>query len=585
MASLTTNTWATVSGMITVPAGMNFMKPQFHVLSSVPSGDTLEWDNYTVRKAASAELIVDGSITTNAMTANTINGDRILANTITAAQILANTITAGQIAATTITAAQIAATTITATQIAANTITAGQIAAATITASEIAAGTITGTLIAANTITGANILANTLTADKILVGVVQNVIANPGMETGSVAPHVIVDGLSSITTSTNPVRSGTYGLRLQYGVTRSSGGAFMMVLNGQPNNPLLHLPVTPGDTVHAEFWARAGVASGQNLTLYPDIRDATGAHLAYGNIITKVLTTSYVQFSSDFVISQPTAAYVALAVGNGISTAGDVAHIDDFVLSKTMQNQSITGAIIQTALSGSRMVIQNDVSGGVIYSWTGIGGEVSPSQINPGINSSRPGIELITGTTTTQTGQASLLMYTGSSTNSLMQLTAGIMQFTTGTTFTFGNGAGSGVLITDRVRVSGITNTTSQTANAWLDGSNNLVKVTAVSSKRYKKNISEASLDASSLLQLVPKRFQFKKGLSDLESDQDKWFYGFIAEEADELGLKEWVRYNEEAEPEAFDYASWSVALQMIARDHQEQIEELKAEVAALKAA
>lgn len=88
---------------------------------------------FKLMEKADADLIVDGAITT----------DKLSANAVTAAKIAANTITASQIASSTITGTQIAGATITGSNIAGDTITAGQIAAGAIGASEVAAGAIT----------------------------------------------------------------------------------------------------------------------------------------------------------------------------------------------------------------------------------------------------------------------------------------------------------------------------------------------------------------------------------------------------------------------------------------------------------
>ena len=100
----------------------------------------MTWISY--EKHITGKLIVDGSI----------ESDQIKANTITADEIEAGTITATEIESGAITANEIAAGTITATQIASDTITANEIDSNTITASEIASGTITGEQIATDTI-------------------------------------------------------------------------------------------------------------------------------------------------------------------------------------------------------------------------------------------------------------------------------------------------------------------------------------------------------------------------------------------------------------------------------------------------
>lgn len=123
-------------------------------------------------RAASAEMIVDGTITAAKIAADAITASQIAASAITSSELAANAVIAGKIAAGTIVAADIAA----------NTITAAKIAAGTITATEIAAGTITGAKIAASTITGSLIAADTITASKILVGDMSNVYRDPDMQ-------------------------------------------------------------------------------------------------------------------------------------------------------------------------------------------------------------------------------------------------------------------------------------------------------------------------------------------------------------------------------------------------------------------
>lgn len=104
----------------------------------------------------------------NVLVEGTVSANAIIAGSITSTQIAANTITANNIATGTITATQIAANTITATNIAGNTITGNKIAAGTITTNNFTANTIQGNIIAAGTITATQLAANAITANTVV---------------------------------------------------------------------------------------------------------------------------------------------------------------------------------------------------------------------------------------------------------------------------------------------------------------------------------------------------------------------------------------------------------------------------------
>lgn len=80
---------------------------------SAGAGGNVTFGGVVIRRRNTGDLIVDGAITTNKMTANSIDGDRIQAGTLDADRITANTITAGQILAGTIGATQLAAQSVT----------------------------------------------------------------------------------------------------------------------------------------------------------------------------------------------------------------------------------------------------------------------------------------------------------------------------------------------------------------------------------------------------------------------------------------------------------------------------------------
>lgn len=120
-----------------------------------------------VRKKASGQLIVDGTIETKHLKADAITADKIAAKSITANEIADSTITGSKIANSTITDAKIANGSILGTSIANSTITGTNISGGTITDANIKDGTITGTSIANSTLTGAKLVDATITDAKI----------------------------------------------------------------------------------------------------------------------------------------------------------------------------------------------------------------------------------------------------------------------------------------------------------------------------------------------------------------------------------------------------------------------------------
>lgn len=100
--------------------------------------------------------------------------------------------------------------------------------------------------------------------------------------------------------------------------------------------------------------------------------------------------------------------------------------------------------------------------------------------------------------------------------------------------------------------------TTGSGANMYVDPTTGQV-LRSVSSIRYKEQVIDlpASL-APQLIQLRPRGFKMK------DDPEGPWHVGFIAEEAEDLGLSYWVIYDEEGNPESFDYGLWSAAVQLM---------------------
>ncbi len=91
------------------------------------------------------------------------------------------------------------------------------------------------------------------------------------------------------------------------------------------------------------------------------------------------------------------------------------------------------------------------------------------------------------------------------------------------------------------------------------------------SSRRYKKNIKTLTDDFSKILRLEPKQYEMKKkygGTGVLN-------FGYIAEELDDLGLRNLVTYNESGQPDGIKYKKICIYLLEVVKDLNEKIERL----------
>jgi hypothetical protein len=96
----------------------------------------------------------------------------------------------------------------------------------------------------------------------------------------------------------------------------------------------------------------------------------------------------------------------------------------------------------------------------------------------------------------------------------------------------------------------------------------------ATSSRRFKQNIENLSVDVLSVLSVMPKKFKYT---TDIEQygDNAPVAYGFIAEELHELGLTEFVDYDELGDPFSIEYSKYVVALQAVVKYQASQIKSM----------
>jgi hypothetical protein len=112
-----------------------------------------------------------------------------------------------------------------------------------------------------------------------------------------------------------------------------------------------------------------------------------------------------------------------------------------------------------------------------------------------------------------------------------------------------------------------------QTGPASFNGNQKLIRTPSTrKAKKYISNL-EDKYDYDTIISLEPKQYKFKS-----EWDMgDRYYSGFIAEDAHELGLGNWVSYDENNEPAAFYYAEYTSALQIVVREQDRRIKELSA--------
>mgnify|MGYP006297142391 CR=1 FL=1 len=119
--------------------------------------------------------------------------------------------------------------------------------------------------------------------------------------------------------------------------------------------------------------------------------------------------------------------------------------------------------------------------------------------------------------------------------------------------------------------------TTTATGSAVYCNASNGRLLRFTSALKYKQNIRD--LESIDINKLRPVRYNSKSEIDD----QTKDYFGFIADEADEAGLKELVIYNENGEVEGFRYDQVTAVLVKAIQEQQAIIESLQARITTLE--
>ena len=96
-----------------------------------------------------------------------------------------------------------------------------------------------------------------------------------------------------------------------------------------------------------------------------------------------------------------------------------------------------------------------------------------------------------------------------------------------------------------------------------------------LSSEKYKEDIVNIEIDPQKVYQIQPVEFKYKEGHINEEA-KDQRFIGLIAEQLDEIGLTQFVEYDENGSPDSVKYSMLSLALIESVKDLNNRITELE---------
>ena len=139
----------------------------------------------------------------------------------------------------------------------------------------------------------------------------------------------------------------------------------------------------------------------------------------------------------------------------------------------------------------------------------------------------------------------------------------------------------SSLVTAGRIQTDGTASiTTSSSANVFISSSTGLLS-RSTSSSRYKKDIADATWGLADVLKLKPKTFKSNATGEDADNNT---YGGFIAEDVHDIGLTNFVEYNDSDQPDAIHYGNMVALLTKAIQELNTKVEVLETKVAALEA-
>jgi hypothetical protein len=95
------------------------------------------------------------------------------------------------------------------------------------------------------------------------------------------------------------------------------------------------------------------------------------------------------------------------------------------------------------------------------------------------------------------------------------------------------------------------------------------------SARRFKKNITDATINPDEVLQIRVRNFMYKKELDEAQTVH----IGVIAEELVELGLEQFVFFNDQGEADGVAYEKLALALIPVLQNQEQRLQALENKV------
>lgn len=334
--------------------------------------------------AITSVKIATGAIIADKIDAGAVTSEKILAGAVTTLKLDAGAVTAEKIFAGAVTSEKILAGAVTAVKIDTGAVTADKIFAGAVTATKIDTGAVTSEKILAGAITAEKIGARVITADKLLIGIGQNRAINGGFEDG-IAPHSPKAGAFYQATSYR--RSGALAAYLE-----CPNAGNVIFFNGEiADGRAKHLPVKNGDVVKAEIWVRNYPnRAAATVRIMGQIRDeATSTVLQSVSGTYTTVTGAYQKISIEMTVNHTDASFFFVYLN--VQTGGTMFCMDDLeiankvtgdlIVNGAIDGQTITGALIRSKASGSRVEMSDSGTYDDLRFYTGHAGETDPGQI------------------------------------------------------------------------------------------------------------------------------------------------------------------------------------------------------------